>query len=287
MLVLFTASCQRAPAVQPTATPGIGAKAESEQPTKVVLLISPTPAETEGLKLPSTGTPTNDVPSLPDIALANGIQVSLEQVQETDDGYILKGKISKVHGLWLMVLLGEGTQLFDAQGSVIPTTYISSGGTIQDTFEDWGLQTIGKDYPGPWSLHIPSLFVELSHKVTFTIDLGFAPQIGQSWDFNMPVDYAGYPFFIQKAVLIQSSEKDRPCLKFLFNSGPEIFRIGGVTDPANRSRHTDMQVSDANNGSSSNSLCYDQAPAGIHSFNIYTINVIQQGPWALHWQPPE
>ena len=287
MLVLFTASCQRAPAVQPTATPSITAKAVSEQLTKGALLISPTPAKTVDLKLTSTATPTNDAPSLPDIALANGIQVSLEQVQEMDDSYILKGKISKVQGLWLMVLLGEGTQLLDAQGSVIPTTYISSGGTIQDTFEDWGLQTIGKDYPGPWSLHIPSLFVELSHKVTFTIDLGFAPQIGQSWDFNMPVDYAGYPFFIQKAELFQSSEKDRPCLKFLFNSGPEIFRIGGVTDPANRSRHTDMQVSDAINGSSFNSLCYDQAPAGIHSFNIYTINIIQQGPWALHWQPPE
>lgn len=287
-LVLLIASCQRTPSVHPSPIPNETSSVILGQPTKVVLLITPPPSGTADEKQFGAATQTNDAPSLPDIAMANGISISLEQVEETDDGYILKGKISKVHSLWLTVLLGEGTQLLDAQGGVIPTKYYSDGkgGTTQDAFEDWGLQTIGKDYPGPWKLTIPSLIVELSHKVSFTVDLGFAPQIGQSFDVNLPVDFAGYPFFVQKVEFFLS-EKNRPCLNFLFTSGPEIFRISGVTDAGNRSRHTDMQVSDANNGSSFNSLCYDQMPAGIHSFDIYLIDVIQQGPWTLHWQPPE
>lgn len=289
LLLVFIAltACQAAPQAQPAPTADRLSTIVAEQQTRVVLLVTATPQATHAEKSAETATPTNAALSLPDQAAAQGIQISLEQVVEIESGYILKGKISKVAGLWLMVLPGEGTQLLDAQGHVIPTKpyFNGTGGTVQDTFADWGLQTIGKNYPGTWRLNIPSLFIELSRKVTFTADLGPAPQIGQSWDLNLPVDFAGYKFFVQKVALFQS-ENNRPCLNFLFAGGPEIFRVSSLTDPQNRSRHSGGQVSDAHSGTLSLSFCYDQVPTGVRSFDIFMVEVIQPGPWTLRWQPP-
>lgn len=288
MLVLISiASCQASPTSQPSPTPNLLSTEVSKQLTKVALLVTPNPNETDPGKLTETVTSADDIHPLPDVATANGIQISLEQVEELESGYILKGRISKVPGLWLMVLLGEGTQLLDAQGGVIPTQYYyeGKGGTIHDTFENWGLQTIGKEYPSPWSLAIPSFLVELSRKVSFAVDLGPEPQIGQVWELNTQLDYAGHTLIVQKMELFQS-EKNKPCLKFSFAGGPEIFRVTSVNDPENRARGKDIQVGDANSGEIFHSSCYAQMPVGIRRIDIYSVDVIQQGPWTLRWQPP-
>lgn len=290
MLVLFSiASCQSTPTTQPSPTPNLLSTEVSKQLTKVVHLVTPTLNQANTGKTAETGTATsaNEVLSLPDVATANGIQISLEQVEEIESGYILKGKISKDPGLWLMVLLGEGTQLFDARGNVIPTKYYSDGkgGTIQDTYENWALQTQGKNYPDPWRLNVASLLIELSKKVSFAVDLGPEPQIGQVWELNAPIEYAGHTLVVQKVELFQS-EKNKPCLKFSFAGGPEIFRVTSVDDPENRARGKDIQVGDASSGEIFHSSCYGQMPAGIRRIDIYSVDVIQQGPWSLRWQLP-
>ncbi len=290
ILVLFSiVSCQATPPTQSSPTPNFLSTAVAEQITKVVLLVTPTPIEASNGKPAETvpATSTDEVLLLPDVATANGTQISLEQVDEIESGYILKGRISKEPNLMLEVRLGFGTELLDAQGNVIPTEYYfgGQGGTIQDGFSNWGLQTQGKNHPGPWSLNVSSLLIELSKKVSFAVDLGPEPEIGQIWELNTPIDFAGYNFVVQKVELFQS-EKNRACLKFSFAGGPEIFRITSVDDPENRTRGKDIQVGDASSGEIFHSSCYDQIPAGIRRIDIYSVDVIQQGPWTLRWQPP-
>jgi hypothetical protein len=288
LLALFIASCQRTPAGQPSPTPNLPSTIVFGRPTKVVLHVTPTPAKTVNEKLTDTKMPTNNAPSLPDAVVANGIQISLEQVEEIESGYILTGSISKDPRSMLTIYLGPGTRLLDAQGEVIPTKryWGQGGGTLQDASAHWGLQTEGKNYPAPWRLNIPSLLIELTGKVSFAVDLGPVPQIGQTWDLNTPFDFAGHKLVVQKVEMIQS-EKSRPCLAFTFAGDPEIFRIRSVSDPENRSVHIDGHVSDADSGTISSSFCYDQVPLGTRSIDVYLVDILHQGPWLLGWRPPE
>jgi len=250
-------------------------------------LAGTTPTQVQPTLSSETTAAAGSSQALPNTATAAGIRISLDQVIETETGFILKGSISKDPKNMLDVGLGQGTQLLDARGAVIPTERYSfqSGGSLQDPSSGWGLQTNSKAYLGPWKLSIPSVMIGLSLLKPFEIDLGPTPQIGQSWDLNRTLDFAGHPLVVQKVEMTQGPN-NTIYLNFTFGGNPELFDVPSMGDPQNLSVRSGGKGSSAESGAITSAFLYDQVPSGKRTINIYGIRIVQQGPWILGWQPP-
>lgn len=223
---------------------------------------------------------------LSNAATVEGIRISLEQAIETETGFIMKGSISKDPKRMLNVQLGRGTQLLDAYGAVIPTEYYfgQKGGSLQDPSSGWGLQTNSKAYPGPWKLSIPEVMIELSGYVPFEIDLGPTPRIGQTWELNKSIDFAGYPLVVQKVEMTQGPNQTT-YLDFTFAGSSGLFSAS-VIDPDNRSARTNGKSSSAESGAITSAFTYDQLPTGKRKIVVSSLRYTQNGTWLLGWQPP-
>ncbi len=248
-------------------------------------LTAATPVLNQATKLPTTGAITESAPALGHTAAVNGITVSLDQVAETEQGFLLQGSISKDPKTVLMVRFGLGTQLLDANGEVIPTEFSLSGGSLTDPSSEWKLQTNSKAYPGPWTLKVPSLFIELSAKVSFNVDFGPSPQIGQIWEINQTLDFAGHPLVVQKAELIEDQDQ-KTRLRFTFGGGSELYEVSSMGDPQNFSARSSPKLTSADSGALTYSSIYDQIPTGKRTVDIYGATLVQPGPWLVGWQPP-
>jgi Tol biopolymer transport system component len=220
-------------------------------------------------------------------AIVNGTRISLDQVVETEKGFIFKGSIAKDPNSVLSVYLGPGTQLLDVRGTVIPTEgYTGLGGmNLQDLTAPWGLETVSKAYPGPWRLHIPAVVFELSGKTAVSFDLGADPQVGQTWELNQTVEMGGHALTAKSMTLTRGLDQTL-WLEFTFQGGPEVLQISSTGDLENHSARVGYKGGSAESGAITFGMSYDQLPTGKHQLDLYGITVIQAGPWELGWQPP-
>jgi hypothetical protein len=246
--------------------------------TQTPTVLAPTPLLVVQTQIPQVN---------PNSATVAGIRLTLEQVMESENGFILKGSTSW-KGMENMFVdgFGPGAQLLDGRGTVIPIgTYSDQqGGPLENQTSVWGFQTNSKAYPGPWKLSIPSMIVYLTTNQTFELELGPAPKPGQTLDLNMPLTIAGHTLVVQKAE-IKGRLDGTILLDFTFGGDPELFDVS-VRDPDNHSARISGTGSTAESGAITSAFSYDQLPSGKRKIVITRLSYLQQGPWILGWQPP-
>jgi Tol biopolymer transport system component len=127
--------------------------------------------------------------------------------------------------------------------------------------------------------------IELTGMVPVDFDLGPAPAVGQTWDLNQTLDFAGHALVVQSVQMTQGRDQTI-WLDFTFGGSPEIFAISSSGDRDNRSLRPASKGSTAESGQITYALSYDAVPTGKHRIDIGGITVLQAGPWELGWQPP-
>ena len=146
---------------------------------------------------------------------------------ETENGFVLKGSTSwkgMENTVDVGVGLGLGTSLLDGQGTVIPIEHYTDqkGGSLEPQSNTWAFQTNNKAYPGPWTMRIPAVYVQMTSQESFEVDLGSMPKPGQTFAMNTSLVIAGHTLVIQKAELTQGLD-GRYFLDFTFGGDPDLF----------------------------------------------------------------
>jgi hypothetical protein len=248
-----------------------------------------TPTQVQAtLPAPATVAPAS-AQVLSKAASAAGIRISLDQVMETEKGFVLQGSTSwqeMENTVNVGVGLGPGTSLLDGQGTAIPIEHYTDQkrGPLAPQSNTWAFQTNNKAYPGPWTLRIPAVYVQMSAQEFFAVDLGSMPKPGQTFAMNTPLAIAGHSLVIQKAELIQGLD-GKYSLDFTFGGDPNLFAVS-IRDPENKSALLSGKGISAESGSITAAISYDDLPTGKRTILIPGLTYMQPGPWILGWQPP-
>ena len=226
---------------------------------------------------------------LSNAATVEGIRISLDQVMETENGFVLQGSTSwkgMENTIDVGVGLGLGTSLLDGHGTVIPIEYYTDQkrGSLEPQSNTWAFQTNNKAYPGPWTMRIPAVIVQMTSHESFEIDLGSMPKPGQTLALNTSLVIAGHTLVVQKAELTQGLDGSY-FLDFTFGGDPDLFDVS-ISDPDNKSAMISGKGSSAESGSITSAISYDYLPTGKRTILIPGLSYVQQGPWILGWQPP-
>ncbi|WP_299027834.1 hypothetical protein [uncultured Thermanaerothrix sp.] len=146
--------------------------------------------------LPVGHTPTTSSASTPQSHASAQASLMVEKVIETADGYILLGAVRSdlPEGQWLEI---TGVPVItDAAGNKVPYSYPSDVQPLNDPASDlgtaipWVLQIRGNNIEFPITLEFPCRLiteVALPSPLTIPLDVGAAPQIGQTWTLNREI----------------------------------------------------------------------------------------------------
>ncbi|MBI9044100.1 MAG: PD40 domain-containing protein [Anaerolineaceae bacterium] len=219
------------------------------------------------------------------------IEMVLERVAELDNGYILQGYVSWEGSEVIQYAWSGNIQLFDANGSIIPSEFVQSEALTHSEINSrytWAIQTESKQYKGPWTISIPSLILDLRPDHTFQIDLGDNPELVQSWEFDQIMEISGYRVTLSNMRFYQ--DESEIWLEFAFNGDPWINSIS-VMDINNLSEAISGKGSGGGSGQNEqgdliSAFSYDYPPSGIRDIAITTFSVQVEGPWQINWQPP-
>ena len=233
---------------------------------------------------PVEPSPTKAASSTP--AGEYGIRLSLENVIDLGNNYLLQGSIVGDGSDDVAFVWNETLTLTDAHGNAIPIEAVPSDSDPRSESESgfsWEFQTTGKGYPGPWTLSVPSVVVNSSPQSTFVIDLGPDPQPGQTWDVTQELDIAGHRIVLTAFRLTQ--EQGDVWIEFTFQSGSDVLHIG-VTDPDNQSERISGRGSRNGDGEITSAFTYDPLPTGEREMVVDRFSDQVDGPWQVSWQPP-
>ena len=237
---------------------------------------SQTPAPAAATPLPT--------PSLP------GVQFTLEQVVENEQGYLLIGSIDWPEGIQLEMPGYDMIVITASDGTRIGAEWVNFAMDFQPTISPpaphfrWQLQTDGKNYPHPWTLTLPKVTIALDGQTSFPFDLGASPQPGQTWEVNLPLELAGQKFTIEKASY-DSREDGNNWLEFTIKGDPSLSMIT-LNDPDNQSAQV-ASTGGGMEGTFMSGWAYDYQPNGVRNIEVSGIRTTKPGPWTLEWNPPQ
>ncbi len=244
---------------------------------------SPTAQTTLAADYPGTPGPTSEV-------LSNkfGIQLILEKVVDLENSYLFQGYFSW-DGLDDVIGLRDDTFILtDANRNVIPIEAVPPDEISHlenEQTSSWAVQTNSKEYPGPWTLSVPSVIVGSGTQISLQIDLGLDPQLGQSWDINQELDIAGHLVHLTTIELYQDLDGSI-WLESTFKGDPDVLGVH-VSDPDNRSEMISGKGGGSGgNGEFTSAFTYDQIPTGVREMVLSNASYRMDGPWQVSWQPP-
>ncbi|MCE5207196.1 MAG: hypothetical protein LLG42_02680 [Chloroflexi bacterium] len=236
-----------------------------------------------------------------------GIQLTLDRVVETEDGFQLQGHTSWDGQNYSLVsfdpwLAGTVT-LSDAQGNDIPfeeTQPDYSLGPVSPTSSMWALKTNSKSYPGPWTLVVSSMQVNQAvsdPSAAFSIDFGADPQSGQTWQLDQRVQAAGLTLHAISASLREHDlYSNAVLLDILMENDPAVMGIG-LEDALNQPQEDQTAAAgggpgsgrpqDLQAGQQVTSIAYFEMPSGLHSLTVTAISYLVKAEWRASWTPPE
>lgn len=146
--------------------------------------VTPQPGPTQ-----EEAAPTEETHATP----ADGV-VSVTQVIETEDGYILLGVVETnlPQGTWMQPM---GLTLTDAAGKQIPFS-IPNDVQMPNSPSAWAVRFKGTDITFPLTIQFQGQItsqIAPDASASLTVDVGPDPQQGQEFPVNQVVDLAGYP----------------------------------------------------------------------------------------------
>lgn len=229
---------------------------------------------------------SSDLNIAPVIDIPNGTDTPadgflLDQVIETDDGYILVGRFKSASLPDNAQALGysEWPIVTDANGKELPYLTANDVDVVSTTMGEfpWTLEIKGKAHAWPLTIQLNALAAQnFDLSTDFTFDAGANPQAGQEWFPAQDIQLGDFVIRLERV---------------LFTGSGYVFEMSA---PANVNQ-VDLQILDTSplggsgggdgQGLLTASVEYDQPPVGmltIHLSNpIYTVRDV----WQIQWTP--
>ena len=267
----------------------------------------------------ATGTPlsgSTEAASPSNKAILNGITFQLDNVIESQDGFVFTGDLAWDSSIFPSGKGVLGSDAFPAMGSDIKPTLTDDAGQevpiepVQlnapyvEGHSPWSYRTNRKALAGPLTFTIPSIpITSFASEADFELDLGPDPQIGQAWKLNHDFQVEGHTIRLLSARLEESPSQQHagdPCawqkVNLEFSFAGDVPGIGAtLSDLAPEPTPEKGCVSGSWGGGGpapeptkfTASLGYIDIPRGRHRFSMAaTIPQLIAGPWQITWQPP-
>jgi hypothetical protein len=245
-----------------------------------VVEVSPQPSDTE----PPSATEISQPCETPEAA--THATVTVDEVIETDDGYILIGAIRPElsEGSWLQIT--GAAFIRDADGKKVGYSFPSDiqrygdpaiavkGGTI------WTLQFKGVGIKFPLTVGFSGVVisqVDPQASTSLSVDVGSNPETGQVWNVNQDVEIAG------KTIRLVSITAESNGYSFRIDPGIDL---SGVSVQIEGYQAIGGGGGGGWQGLFNTSLTYEELPKG--HLNILFTNPLAAGPsetWQVIWQP--
>ncbi len=256
---------------------------------KPVVAVTPVPGETAE-------------PTLSNAAVHDGFTFQLENVVELQDGFVFTGSLSWDDSVFPtgkgMISLGTTPMLTDSNNQNIPVeeVQLANGSYVDEHKMAWSFRTNRKNYSGPLVISVPVINgTALPPDANFELELGPAPQVGQSWEVDRDFVFAGHTLRLLSAQLMGDLN---PCWKFDigFNfAGDEAGIFASVNDVVPQTALQQVCSGGGGGGGGgpvdpklfSTGTTYGSIPTGLHHFTISaSIPYLISGPWQITWNPP-
>lgn len=215
-----------------------------------------------------------------------GISLSIDKVVTLDDGYIVFGATQwdsrRLPGAIMPVVW---MRAFDASGAEVPIQWENTDTTSsspQDGRFPWVYRLQGKAFDGPLTFTLDTVDAWFPVEASFTLDVGPAPQVGQTWTLGKELDLAGH------RVTVASAERQADSrgggYEFTFSADPDVVSVS-ITMPSAPPSGGGGGGGPA--GEFTARLDWSGAPpVGELNMKIEQIDLILHGPWSMEWQPP-
>lgn len=209
--------------------------------------------------------------------------MTLEQVIETDDGYILIGKFRSI-GLPVHAIASNergSIKITNATGQMVDATHASNI-EPSDVFGEfvWGYEIKGKKHVWPLTLTIDAVHVVFYQQITeFEFDTGLNSQEGQKWILNKDIQFEGY------AIRVVSIERTSNGYLFVFKTDPDV--IGITADIKDFPSSSGYGGGDGfGKGELYSGMEYkEEPPSGKLTIELSWLDAIIHGPWQVQWSP--
>ncbi|MDO9302088.1 MAG: hypothetical protein Q7T89_11925 [Anaerolineales bacterium] len=254
-----------------------------------------TPAVTN---IPAVG--VTSTPVLSNTMTLNGLTLTLEKFVEMEGGYQLYGSLNFEN-----LPLSQGfsntigpLKMTDANGNRIPfeeTFSEPQENTVYDPNKvSWIYRTNQKAFAAPLVISLPSVEMWITPQIPFELDLGPNPQIGQTWEINRDLDFAGHTVRLLSAQLVESPSLEwASALVFTYESNEYgIYIEMQVLDDIPQTPLIEILGGGGGGGGPLTGkqlawMLYGEIPNGLRRFTVsanvpYRIN----GPWQIVWNPP-
>ena len=241
------------------------------------------------------------MPALSSVAARNGFTLQLENVVELQEAFVFTGSLSWDDSAFPngkgMLSQDINPTLTDSNGQSIPVeaVQLANGSTVDEHKMAWSFRTNRKNFSGPLLVSLPTVdTILLPPETGFKLDLGPAPQVGQSWEINQDFIFAGHTI---RLLTVQLTSDSNPCwnydIVFKFASGAD-----GISASVNEvvPQLTPGKACSGGGGGGGGPVdpkifsigtTYGSLPVGLHSFTISaSIPDLISGPWQVTWDPP-
>jgi hypothetical protein len=241
------------------------------------------------------------IPAPPDLTVMPVIEVSpsphvsgspptsqplvLERVVETQDGYILTGKI-QMAGLPADMTMLDSISRFritDATGRELITKIPDDVDVASNKAGEiaWAYEIIGKQQSWPLTITVDAINVSLTHgdQFWFNFDTGTIPQTGQGWMLNKDMVLNGHH------VTLSSVHRLTDGYKFTLKADPQVTGISIRIDGFHAAGGGGG--SDGKGNFSLSNVYEGNVPSGELTLVISLQSVFVTVPWSITWQPDE
>ncbi len=220
----------------------------------------------------------------PSTSDASRSAMTLEQVIETNDGYIVTGKFQSTALPLNAKALGisDWITITDANGQVVearPPTSLDLASNVYGEFY-WAYEIQGKQHAFPLTFTLDGVSADIPDAtVEFEFDLGADPKVGQVWNLNKELEIAGY------AIEVVSIERLEKGYSFIFQADPDVIGVNVEID-----HEPFSSASAGNDGYGMGNLFYiveyaGDVPSGKVTIQLNWLQAEIPGPWQVEWSP--
>ncbi|MGE5249305.1 MAG: hypothetical protein ACM3QS_03740 [Bacteroidota bacterium] len=254
---------------------------ESSRPLLPTPTLGPTILPPRELRpeLPSTPTP-----------VPNGSGLYLEKVIELDSAYLLLGNFTNAGDLpGDAIRLDEipfDIRVTDRNGQSVPAWVRQEliPAATSGNVGYWAIE-VPRAIDPPLTLSLPAIALSNDRTFAFPLDVGTNPAAGHTWQVDKVVQSGAFRF------LVEQIRRDERGYTLSFRSLDSLSRQNFFCIFSIQGNNTPLRASERFHEREgrlvlSESLVFQQAPAGKLTFLLEISTEASAGPWTLTWSPP-
>ncbi len=215
------------------------------------------------------------------------ISFALEQVIELDSGYVFEGNSNWTDPkIQYYSVSPYSAHLLDATGRVIPLDWAPpQSRPVSESQNRWAFQSVEKPSALPLTLVVDGYTFTLVTDATFDLDLGAAPQRGQTWAMDLDVPVEDHVLHIDSATWLYDTSGNR--LEFQLSSDDRVFGAG-LFDLQNTigAGGGGGAIGEPEKAPFIATVYYQSdLPPGVIHISVTSLDIVVRQPWQTTWQP--